>query len=403
VDAVSQIATHVSMMVAIGLAFGCIVMLAPEWGMPWQWAVGFAVMPQVMVAGALAEYLDSDPLRVGCNAIGVVGPALIVDGLRRFMGLPTHRWIWGVVILVVSAATWVAVEATPRVAARVEVFVVFALGFVATLGYHVWRLPTSEHAVTRRVAVLALVATLVSKGLLAVGGGVEARPGDGLVEIFGATIFATFLAVCILLMLAERMAAKIRRDAETDTLTGLATRRVFNRELDQELARWARYRRPVALILFDIDKFKQINDGHGHDVGDRALQAVAACGRGVVRPTDLFCRLGGDEFAVVLRETPLADAVAVARRLREEMRAVALPAATGAIGFTGSFGVACAESPDETAEALIKRADEAAYEVKRAGRDGVAARHLTAPFPLPAADPRALGGDAMTASGLADD
>lgn len=135
---------------------------------------------------------------------------------------------------------------------------------------------------------------------------------------------------------------------------------------------WRRYRRPFAVVLFDIDHFKTVNDAHGHDGGDEALRVVARCGRSVVRPSDLIARMGGDEFGMILPETSDTEAAEVAGRLLDAIREVTLETARGALKLTGSFGVSTVRHTDEGVETIIKRADEALYAVKRRGRNGVA-------------------------------
>ncbi|MBL8669148.1 MAG: GGDEF domain-containing protein [Alphaproteobacteria bacterium] len=400
-DASSLIVMHVSMMAAIGVVFALIVALARDWRFPWQWAAAFFVLPSVMVINGLAESTGSDLLRVLGNPVGLIGPAFVVDGLRAFVGLKPQRWIWAAGTCVLAGATALFTFALPSLEARLTVFQLLVLAIQVYFLLLLLKLPRDDHKLTRSVGLVlaililsasaARLAATLTGAVLPAAAGIEAGIGaeSGAVSvslILLGNALAAFLALGMVLMVAERMAAKIRREAETDVLTGLATRRVFDRVLAQELERWRRYGRPLAVILFDIDHFKRINDGHGHDVGDRALQRVAECGRAAMRPTDLLARLGGDEFAVVLPETDASEAVAVAQRILDEMRAVSLIARGGAVTLSGSFGVASAHAGEEAPAGLVKRADEALYDVKRAGRNGVAARTAQAQAKAAAGD-----------------
>jgi diguanylate cyclase (GGDEF)-like protein len=181
-----------------------------------------------------------------------------------------------------------------------------------------------------------------------------------------------FKAITKVIMVAERLNARIGREARVDVLTSLATRRVFDQTLQLELKRRERSGKPLSVILFDVDFFKSINDTHGHDIGDTALQRVADCARLAVRPADLPARLGGDEFAVLLPETDSAAATLVAHRILDAMRASGFRVATGEIRLAGSFGVGTTTSTVAPAD-LVKAADEALYVVKRRGRNGVEA------------------------------
>lgn len=154
----------------------------------------------------------------------------------------------------------------------------------------------------------------------------------------------------------------------TDALTGLLNRRGLFRAFDAEAERARRYGHPLAVILFDLDHFKQINDRLGHAVGDRVLRTVGEEVRRCLRPADVLGRWGGEEFVVVLPETALSGAVEVAERLRYLVSGLRSDAGP----LTASFGVAQYASADNLGE-LIRRADRALYEAKRAGRNRVVA------------------------------
>jgi diguanylate cyclase (GGDEF)-like protein len=163
----------------------------------------------------------------------------------------------------------------------------------------------------------------------------------------------------------------VRRQAVTDDLTDLANRRRFMDALRQEVARHARLDTPLALVLFDLDHFKQINDRCGHQAGDEVLRSTADVIRGRVRETDLAARIGGEEFAVILPGTGLEGAVSLAENLRSDIASgVAVPDAD--LTLTASFGVAEHRAGDP-AEALIGAADRALYRAKADGRDLVRA------------------------------
>ncbi|MDG3006062.1 sensor domain-containing diguanylate cyclase [Paludisphaera mucosa] len=167
----------------------------------------------------------------------------------------------------------------------------------------------------------------------------------------------------------EEALHQARRAAESDPLTGLANRRSLDRMLELHLGIQAREDRPLCLLMADLDHFKDVNDGWGHDVGDRALTAFAGVLQGLSRAEDLAARLGGDEFVILLPDHSLDVAARIAERIR-----VATPDATppelGRRRLTASFGVAQA-ARDESAAQLIRRADAALYRAKALGRDRV--------------------------------
>ena len=156
--------------------------------------------------------------------------------------------------------------------------------------------------------------------------------------------------------------------AFTDHLTGLANRRRFERQLEREVERTARYGHPFCLLLLDIDNFKLVNDTHGHEAGDEVITRIAKVLREGTRGIDLAARVGGEEFGILLTETSLNSAVEVAERLRINIReAVPLNLAP----VTASFGVAECPSCADNARALMAVADAALYRAKRLGRDRV--------------------------------
>jgi len=165
--------------------------------------------------------------------------------------------------------------------------------------------------------------------------------------------------------------------SRTDSLTGAANRRSFDETLRAELQRAERQGLPVALLLLDLDHFKQLNDGYGHPIGDEVLRAVAAAARVSLRQIDLFARYGGEEFAAILPATPLPQARLVAERLRSAIAALRLSCALPdgreeSVRCTASIGVAVSEqaSPHH-AETLIAAADAQLYRAKQAGRNRV--------------------------------
>lgn len=188
---------------------------------------------------------------------------------------------------------------------------------------------------------------------------------------------------------AETLAAELETLSALDGLTGIANRRRFDQMLDREWNRGARGSRPLALILCDIDYFKQYNDLYGHQAGDACLRQLATLLQSALRRAgDLAARYGGEEFAVLLPDTPLASATQLADAIREQLRALGIPHDASPLMpvLTASFGVA-ALIPPRTGQpaSLIKAADEALYAAKAAGRNRVMAAGA-AGTPLHASD-----------------
>jgi len=164
----------------------------------------------------------------------------------------------------------------------------------------------------------------------------------------------------------------VASQATTDSLTGLANRWTFDEELALEWRRAERVGDPLALILFDLDNFKTINDTHGHQGGDEVLRVVGEVLAASVRQVDLAARYGGEEFAVIVPETDLDGAIDLAERLRKALENEEIELQNGTrLSVTASFG-AVVKGDLPGGEKLVAAADERLYEAKRAGKNRVA-------------------------------
>lgn len=164
--------------------------------------------------------------------------------------------------------------------------------------------------------------------------------------------------------------------AVTDALTGLHNRRYMAGQLQALMSRAGQGGDPVAVLVMDIDHFKAVNDGFGHDAGDEVLREFAVRLATNVRAIDLPCRLGGEEFVVVMPGASLQDASIVADRIRRDVGSMPFPIMGGAesLTITVSVGVAASGGIGDNPDALLKRADEGVYEAKSRGRNQVIAR-----------------------------
>lgn len=179
-------------------------------------------------------------------------------------------------------------------------------------------------------------------------------------------IFATQVSM---LLDTIRAREEIVSLADTDDLTGVWNKRHFRRQLPQEIERARTFGVPLALVLFDIDDFKQINDGFGHVIGDVVLSELCGVVRETLRPTDVLARFGGDEFAIILPHTDAAGAIAVAERIHKRVGTLTVPTdEEGAIQCSISTGIAEFRR-DDSANDLIRRADERLYLSKRRGKN----------------------------------
>ena len=200
-----------------------------------------------------------------------------------------------------------------------------------------------------------------------VGLRVEAAPDYALIGRV-VLVFVLILGSNLFWALRLRRAnQRLQQLSRTDALTGLANRFELNRRLLEYHARAERYQRPLAVIMFDLDHFKAINDAHGHLTGDRVLQTFAGCVQASVRVTDCAGRWGGEEFLVLCPDASAEQAAAFAERICAATRALR---PTLDLAISVSAGVAALDT-DESVDSLLQRADEALYAAKSGGRDRV--------------------------------
>lgn len=159
--------------------------------------------------------------------------------------------------------------------------------------------------------------------------------------------------------------------SETDELTGLHNRRGFAILADRLFAQAARYNRPVSILMIDSDNLKTINDGHGHQTGDRLLKTLAKCVAVELRQTDVVARYGGDEFVALLPDTPPAGASIVAERIRSAVAAASIMEQGPPLATSVSIGIASYPENGGSIDAVLARADKALYAAKAQGRNRV--------------------------------
>jgi diguanylate cyclase (GGDEF)-like protein len=203
------------------------------------------------------------------------------------------------------------------------------------------------------------------------------QPEGGTVRTIRKTLLGN-LALCaanttlVLLVIHKtigRYQERIEKLATTDNLTGLPSRQAFNLLYETAVQDCRRHRTEGALLILDLDRFKNVNDTYGHLAGDAILRAVAERVRASVRASDLFCRWGGEEFIILLRHCPQADARRVADMIRRRIEEMTVDYQGQELRITASFGVAMIgkESRDE----VLQKADEAMYRAKANGRNRV--------------------------------
>lgn len=366
----------------------CVAALATSAGVMTLYAAtqrtyrGFAwwVVAQWLLAlGCLLQlFRDSAPeLLPLANLLLLQWPITVLAGMRRFSARQPSRipmvadWLLLALAWLVWLATWAA---EGSLAARVLAFASGAALLHLYSAATLWRMAESRSSAAMKLLVGLELSAAVLQALrvgFALGGPVDGG-GDELLLASGLVILVSSLVMVYLAMMlsAERSEAslhevhrQLRFLADIDVLTHVPNRRHFHELAAKTLADGARP--PCALMMFDVDHFKRINDLLGHASGDEALRQVARCLRDSLRAPDVAGRLGGDEFAALLPGTSVDDAMTVAARIVAQL--ADRQVAPGVAPLSLSFGIVQLHDGESLDDAL-RRADQALYEAKRQGR-----------------------------------
>lgn len=313
------------------------------------------------------------------NGIYILGMGLNWVGLRRFAARPL-AWPWVCVPAVALAAIyWFYEPIGSDLSARISLHSALTCLYVAMGLRECARSQREEALVMRRVVMLPLLmayAIATYRGLQAsttTEFAIVYMEPHRLEAMFGMMTLLIMLLwnIGLILMASERLETRLIGAAHGDALTGVLNRAGFAEMSVRQIKRSARDLQPVSVLLMDLDRFKKVNDAHGHEAGDALLRAFADTVRNVLRPGDLIARRGGEEFCALLAGSVGDDARAVAERVRSHFETVVISAGKARVSTTVCIGVAQLRLPRETIEQAIARADEALYAAKRAGRNRV--------------------------------
>ncbi len=336
------------------------------------WAVApMLVSAATFLFGARGQIPDVISV-LGANVLLLAGVLMFHFGSQLFFDLrPTYRF-W---LLVLGAALLPLVWFTlirPDFNARVQLVALLWACILLANARVIWRNGPEDFATRYTVVVMLMHATIITLRLLAT---LLPLANEGLltptrvqtIYVVGNALMIIALALGLILLAAERVRGELEHLATRDTLTGAMTRRVLIDAGGQELERCRRHGRSMALIVMDIDHFKEVNDTHGHQTGDRVLVDFVGRVASLLRRPDLLVRFGGEEFVVLLPETTLEDALAVAARI---LARVAQPQ-DDLPGITVSIGVTTNQPDDTKIDTLLTRADRALYQAKVEGRNRI--------------------------------
>ena len=308
------------------------------------------------------------------NTLIVGGIALMHVSLRRFSGRRAgYRYAVGLLLVVAMALLWLTVVADDYRGRLQFVTSVNMLlfGLSALLLFRMKKQGFAERFTGSLFAAEALVSLGRFYFAVTDQGSDNYWKDDSLVHMFYLASFSIALvglSFGFMLMVTTRVQEKLEYAASHDDLSGAYTRATFFRMMASEVQRARRQRRPLSLLLIDIDDFKRINDRHGHPVGDAVIRTFATVTASELRGHDLLCRYGGEEFALLLPDTALDEATAVAERVRSRFSEGAFD---GMPAFTISLGVQAAEQGALEVAQMVEGADRALYIAKKLGKNRV--------------------------------
>jgi diguanylate cyclase (GGDEF)-like protein len=311
-------------------------------------AFGAVLLPfQAGLMWKAARTIDAKPAPL---LLALIGPAAV--GLAG--GVPVLRDVVASLSLTVGAAYSLAAAAAfwlgrkERLAARWPLIILSAVHGAALLvgTYSTLNGSTSQDAVPSLTSLFGFI-------------------------YFEAIIYALGTSVFILAFVKERNEAASMTAARTDSLTGIANRATFLASAEQVLQRFQRDSVPVSVMMFDLDRFKAVNDRHGHAVGDAVIREFCEVTAAALRPSDLFGRMGGEEFAVMMPGSSIEAAYVRAERIRIAFAENCRSVRNHQVNATVSAGVSVSTKAQETLEMLLEYSDVALYTAKTEGRNRV--------------------------------
>jgi diguanylate cyclase (GGDEF)-like protein len=365
-------------------AFGCALcagFLSFSW---WQsreraalwWAAAF--LTQAAAVGLLAlSFVVLPPLFLAGLILLIASPALVWCGFRAFFRVPLRP-----LPIAAGFLLWPASLGLPEVDAPdwapIVVHTLLVIAFngavVAELLRH-----RSEHL---RARIPLVVLTLVNIAVFALAipealqGGLRGAAPPPLASMFGLIHFETLMyaigaTVFLVALIKERGELLTLHEARTDSLTGLANRRAFLEMSERVADRCRRKGEPIAVAVFDLDRFKNVNDTFGHAIGDEVLRVFAGVVRETLRPGDIISRVGGEEFFAVLPGANLEDGCSMANRVRQAFAEASAFVGGCQVRATVSAGVMACRDATTPLATLLEKADAALYRAKLNGRNCV--------------------------------
>ena len=341
-------------------------------------AIGFFFL---ILRGILPDFMT---MILG-NYLAIATNLLCLEGNRKFLGLSSNRWFDAGLIALYAPLMAYFTFSDNNVAGRIVVSSLCLAIISASSWYIFSRAVQKEKNFTYKFARITYFAFMVMMLLRAILTLTYSQITDFYApDTVQSAVYLMFIVFAVLwtfqylILNNERLQqelesaqVELENSAKTDFLTGVNNKRNFFEIGNSEIQRAERFPYSLAVVMFDIDHFKQVNDTYGHAAGDLVLTEIAEICKKNVRAVDVLGRLGGEEFAVILPQTNAERAEKVAEHLRSLIEEREIVFLSEKIKVTASFGIAELNGADEQIETVLDRADAALYEAKRAGRNRV--------------------------------
>jgi diguanylate cyclase (GGDEF)-like protein len=332
------------------------------------WGAAYLIGASSMALWSAPSPLFTLPPEVPAALI-FVACGMIWNGVRLFHGRPVMP-----IMNFFGAIVWLSLCQLPMLSQGSNARIAFGAAVVASYTFFI----AFELGRERRKSLYSRTAAVVVPMLhaaiflmpLAMKAWLPGGFATGWLAVFALEVilYAMGTAIIALMMVKDYHLHIYRNAASTDELTGLLNRRAFLQNALQLCALQAKKNEPLTVLLFDLDRFKTINDRFGHAVGDDVLRLFAQVARASLRADDIIARFGGEEFAAIV-PTAGADAAKIANRLRAAFETAGVTVGAHTIGATVSIGAATAYAPATDIDAILVRADGALYRAKREGRN----------------------------------
>lgn len=377
----AQLAIYALAWLLTGLTFQLRRKVAILWAAAWFSGAVCAVL--VFVSGTFTAF----SLDLAVNTLAICCFLLIQQGMDVFTRQRSPRWVFVLVLTGLLLIEGLRQAGPPWIVWQVTVFtLITCYPLAATLvRMAVWlrhERKSSFGMVALIVSPLIVTMALFLVRLLLVAHGttpdtVQFSQGSDF-DVIATMLFLLMLGAfnfSLATIILGGTIERLRAMSETDQLTGLFNRRVMMRRLEEEHARFLRSGHRYGVISLDLDHFKQVNDVHGHGVGDQVLRAVGDVLKACQRSTDTLARMGGEEFMLLIPLTEEAGAEILAQRICRAVSETDLHTDAGSLRITTSIGVAIVQATDTSVKTVMTRSDSALYRAKEAGRNRVELAH----------------------------